>query len=369
MKKNNRHPILFRLLVTVLAILLVLLLGIMLIPLPFEEEKTPGGDYSTWMSETLTDEVRIVDVAMPGSHDSLSYGINFFSAVDENAVSAPLQQPLLKGLGVRQSITQTLNVRQQLEAGVRYFDLRVTRSEEDGQWYGVHNYRSVLLADALTQFNNFLLTHPGEVVILDFQHCYDSREADGLAAQQGAEELYALLDSNGITTFMEQQQVDLATATYGSLTRNGARSAVLVLMKEPGEQPGILNYDDSISSNWYNTDQAATVFAGLDSSAAEVTYSVWLPDMFRVQQDVLTMQSSVTGILRGVQSWSLLRRAEGFNQAWLEAYQSSERESDWLEYLPIIMMDQAGVGETGKQVMNLVLDYNAALVGQGTQTE
>lgn len=360
--RKNGHPILVRLLSLLLVAVIMLSAAVALVPFQLHENGESAGAYGSWMSETLDAGVRIVDVAMPGSHDSLAYEIDFLSDVDEASVTAPLDKVFLKGLAVRQSKTQELTVKEQLESGVRYLDIRASRNAEDEQWYGVHNFRSVALEDALLEVYNFLLSHPGEVVILDFQHCYDSREPNGMAGEQGAQELYELLKECGLTYFLSED-VALSTVTYGELTGDGARSAALVLMKETGGFPDILSYESSISSVWYNTDQRETVYSGLDRTAAQVRSGEISGDIFRVQQAVLTMQGSVLGVLRSIGSWSLLRRADALNEEWLSVYEtrSAGTETDWLAAMPIVMMDNAGVGEAGEALMERLLEYDRAL--------
>ncbi|MCD8368465.1 MAG: hypothetical protein LUC48_10685 [Clostridiales bacterium] len=362
MKKKKGHPILIRLLSLVLVLAIMLVVAVMMVPFQFHDEDAGYTDYGNWMAETLSGDVRMVDVAMPGAHDSLSYEIDFLSEVDSTSAAAPLDQVFLKGLAVRQSKTQELTVKEQLTSGVRYLDLQVSYDASDKKWYGVCNFKSVLLSEALLQVNDFLLSHPGEVVILAFRCCYDSREADGLAGTRGAEELYELLEDSGLTYFMEED-VALATVTYGELTDEGSHSAALVLMEETGDAADLLPYEDSVYSVSYDTDSAEAVFSGLNDTAKQMLNSVSAQTMLRVQQDVLTMPSSVIGVMRSVRTWSLLRRADAFNEAWLSAYETTSvgTELDWLASMPIVLMDNAGVGENARQLMELIIEYDREL--------
>ncbi len=362
MKKKKSHPILTRLLSLVLVLAIMLVVAVMMVPFQFHDEDAGYADYGNWMAQTLSPDLRMVDVAMPGSHDSLSYEIDFLSQVDDASVTAPLDQVFLKGLAVRQSKTQELTVKEQLESGVRYLDLRVSYDETEKKWYGVNNFKSVLLSEALLQVNDFLLSHPGEVVILAFRCCYDSREADGLAGEKGAAELYALLEDSGLTFFLEED-VSLATVTYGELTGGGSHSAALVLMEETGGAANLLSYGDSVSLAAYDTDSAEAVFSGLNDTAKQMKNSVSVQNMFRVQEDVLTMPASVGGVIRSVSTWSLLRRADAFNETWLSTYEtiSVGTEQDWLEAMPVVLTDNAGVGDNAQQLMELILEYNQEL--------
>lgn len=68
--------------------------------------------------------------------------------------------------------TQDGNVAEQLNVGLRYFDLRVLRRREDGVIYFVHGQYAQEISLDLSSIRLFLRTHPHEVVLLDFNHFY-----------------------------------------------------------------------------------------------------------------------------------------------------------------------------------------------------
>ncbi|XP_073920304.1 PI-PLC X domain-containing protein 1 isoform X3 [Castor canadensis] len=67
------------------------------------------------------------------------------------------------------SVTQTLDVTEQLDAGVRYLDLRIAHMA-DGSEKNLHFvhmvYTSALVEDTLTEISEWLESHPREVLIL-----------------------------------------------------------------------------------------------------------------------------------------------------------------------------------------------------------
>eukprot|EP00061_Rhincodon_typus_P005810 g25776.t1 len=74
----------------------------------------------------------------------------------------------------RWSVTQSLTFREQLEAGIRYFDLRVSTKPGDSQeLYFIHGLFGSKVHDGLIEIDNFLTAHPKEVVFLDFNHYYE----------------------------------------------------------------------------------------------------------------------------------------------------------------------------------------------------
>lgn len=72
------------------------------------------------------------------------------------------------------SVTQNLTFREQLEGGIRYFDLRVSsKPDEAGQEiYFIHGLFGIKVWDGLMEINTFLAHHPKEVIFLDFNHFY-----------------------------------------------------------------------------------------------------------------------------------------------------------------------------------------------------
>lgn len=115
------------------------------------------------------------DVLFPGTHDSASYGV----AV-ENGIS-PHSGELLVSLwdlpggdaeGGSQSRvvgwakTQNLTIAEQLDAGVRYLDLRVT--ERDGVLLTWHSVYSVPLSLVLDELVAFSAEHPREPIVISF---------------------------------------------------------------------------------------------------------------------------------------------------------------------------------------------------------
>lgn len=340
------------------AALALLVLLIVLLELPFlgASAGTGGGDHSHWMRETLSGPERLVDIAMPGAHDALTAEMQRSSKVDAASVAAPFQLGICKSLGYRQSKTQLAGVPELLAGGVRYFDIRVTRDADTGEFYTVHNYYGAPLARCLEAFTAFLAQHPGEVLILDFQHCYDATAADGLLAGAHGEELDALIAQSGLLEYARAPR--LASATYGEVTANGSRAACLILRKDAGDSTAYLDYAASIYSPWSNTDSAQVVFDDLDARTADVERGAVSRDIFRVQQAVLTMQASPSGICKAIGSWSLLRRAQGFN-----AQLADRQNGDWLGAMPIVMTDHtlSTQGDAHARLMEQILAYDRTL--------
>lgn len=116
---------------------------------------------SSWM-KSQPPLATLVDLVIPGSHDSLTY--NWCSKSFKN-----LKEILIS----RWAQTQSLTLYDQLVAGVRYLDVRVGWNH--GKWMGQHGSKinmNVTYESALQQLNRFIREHPTEIVIIKFTN-YD----------------------------------------------------------------------------------------------------------------------------------------------------------------------------------------------------
>lgn len=150
---------------------------------------------ATWMASlapTLASKP-FCNVAMPGTHDSGTYQWNKeLGASPDSDLCMSIQNALdgggkgILGLGVGSMIndrvleivfdrmckTQDLNITDQLNAGIRYLDLRVAWNEEVSGFYTCHGVYCVELKVILDQIVAFLAQHKKEIVLLDFNHFY-----------------------------------------------------------------------------------------------------------------------------------------------------------------------------------------------------
>lgn len=76
------------------------------------------------------------------------------------------------------SITQHDDIKDQLNGGVRYLDLRVATKPADGDIYFLHGLYGSKIYQPLQQVAEWLSSHSNEIVILDFQHFYSFSEMD-----------------------------------------------------------------------------------------------------------------------------------------------------------------------------------------------
>ncbi|ESO10998.1 hypothetical protein HELRODRAFT_167516 [Helobdella robusta] len=137
------------------------------------------------------------NIAIPGSHNSFT-----FDLTDCNPVCKSSLEPFLQGicsLGFVQtiifnwSVCQTLTVHDQLKLGIRYFDIRMACKPECGDLNCVHGLYCDCIKYYLNEIKKFLVTHPKEIVILDFNHFYDMQMDDFKRLCKEIKEMYGSL--------------------------------------------------------------------------------------------------------------------------------------------------------------------------------
>ncbi len=338
-----------RLLITILVLLFLLIVVINIPIIEIGDSSTTSNDYSNWMSETISDDKSLTTIKMLGAHDAFSKDINLFSQPDVSAdsIMTGFSGFLVKGFIVKQSVTQTATATQLLNSGVRYLDIRLTL--DDDSWVTKHNYVSSIFDPIANEITTFLEDNPGELLILDFQHIHGidyANETDydlfiHLLTQTD------LLDYSFITTEGLLQDI-----TYGEVTNKGTESKVIIIDKFSIPNKETYSYEETIRSNWANSDDFDEVVEFLEEEASNVKAKPF--DGFVVMQSVTTMSMSPRGIINTLKTWSLIERAEDFNMFLL----SQDNFSEISNTLPIIMVDYSHHAPFVDDVMEIIIKDN-----------
>lgn len=358
-----------RILLMIVIFIIVLVLSINL-PIATFHHQTSSNSYEDWMTNTLSEDQRIIDVAMLGAHDAFTSDMNGFSAVDKESaesIQTGITGFLIKGFSFRQSKTQVSDTLTLLESGVRYFDMRLTYNENKQMWMTSHTYFSTPLEEVLADLSSFLEDHPGEFVIIDIQHVNGVDYSD-LSSFQEIRELFveaSLLD------YMYQDNIKpLDEITYGDVTNNQTQAGLVVLTKYEEEDSSFFSYQTSIRSAWANTDSEDALFTFLDDETSLIESGNAMTgnqvsnnedaidslEGFRVMQGVLTMQMSGDGIVNALMDWSLLERAIRVNNSLIK----NDHFDTWLESMPIVMVDYANTNNSSflDEIMQKIIDFN-----------
>uniref|UniRef100_A0A1B6J506 Phosphatidylinositol-specific phospholipase C X domain-containing protein n=1 Tax=Homalodisca liturata TaxID=320908 RepID=A0A1B6J506_9HEMI len=253
---------------------------------------------SSWMG-SLDDRLKnvpIINLAIPGSHDSMSYSITPSSSVAPD--NERIVQILAKIFGkpsrrviYRWCITQELTVLQQLHFGIRYLDLRLSTRESDSKLYFVHGLYGEEISTNLKKINEFLDKFPDEVVILDCQHFYDFGPED----HGTLKEMLKAIFSNKLCPL----PWDITTVTLSWMVGRGYRVIIIYRHKSSEEDdrfwPGV-----RWPTPWPQTTSIETMLHFLSKTlshraknAGFVTQCVLTPDVkFVVRNPCGALQSS-----------------------------------------------------------------------------
>lgn len=126
---------------------------------------------SSWMGLAPLQSQTLLDLALPGSHDTMTYDLS--TTVSQGADVTPilkwLPRVVTPGDWIRtQATTQKLTVTEQLDNGIRFLDFRIMQ-EKDGEWYCLHTVHTNSKAlDYLAQVKAWVVAHPTEVIVLYF---------------------------------------------------------------------------------------------------------------------------------------------------------------------------------------------------------
>ncbi|XP_062580978.1 PI-PLC X domain-containing protein 2-like [Saccostrea cucullata] len=145
---------------------------------------TAEDSYTTWMADLSPELTRIpvCSLAIPGSHDSGAYWLDKAGEIAED--EPPILRRMAKScccvvpIVHRWSLTQNLTVKEQLEHGIRYLDLRLCGRPGSPDVYVAHGLYGNKLEDILMEIKEFLNENPKEFVILDFNHFYNMTSVD-----------------------------------------------------------------------------------------------------------------------------------------------------------------------------------------------
>lgn len=131
-----------------------------------------------WMSSLpyAARDKPLTTLAIPGSHLSGTCALTNDSEItpDQAWVVRALNPSSIVRRAVHSwSTTQTISIKQQLEAGVRFLDVRVAYL--DGTIYVIHGLRAMEIRDLFKSVYDFIIAHPKEVVLIDINSFYQFR--------------------------------------------------------------------------------------------------------------------------------------------------------------------------------------------------
>ncbi|XP_013396515.1 PI-PLC X domain-containing protein 3 [Lingula anatina] len=173
-----------------------------------------GKDMANWMGglpESLHSS-SLNSIAIPGTHDSFSWGLDVTGDIGPD--NLPFVKTLVqlfpgtaKAIIAKWSKTQSLNTVEQLKAGIRYFDIRVTLKKDTQELHAVHGLYGRKMEMELQDISQFLDNHSKEIVLLDFNHFYSMDEENHIQCISLIQHIFGpklcpLLDTDSVTLDM-----------------------------------------------------------------------------------------------------------------------------------------------------------------------
>ncbi|KAJ2945510.1 hypothetical protein O0L34_g324 [Tuta absoluta] len=205
----------------------------------------------TWMQDLpeKLKEVPLIYLAIPGSHDSMTYGITRQSGLAPDAEPEWSKLfPLFRGTIMRWSITQSLDTTGQLTFGIRYLDLRISTKTGTEDFYFTHGLYAQEIDKGLNDVKSFVDSHPGEVVILDAQHFY------GFTAIDHQRLLRYFLHVYGAR--LVPRPHDLTSVTLNSARRMG-QSVIIIYRHESAYSTSMFWQPQMMPSPWPRQDSVS----------------------------------------------------------------------------------------------------------------
>jgi len=121
------------------------------------------------------------DIVLPGTHDSLANSNANIYNTEEILAKKLYKFKWIPGIihkVTRWSKCQSNDVIEQLLRGIRFFDFRISYTNQDKKCYGVHTFMFREISDTLDKLDNWLLNHPKEIIIIKYRS--DSPICDNL---------------------------------------------------------------------------------------------------------------------------------------------------------------------------------------------
>ncbi len=291
-------------------------------------KRIPAGDYSTWMSTPTIQVLPLSELTLPGTHDSATFALEpvlsqksypdiaFLWRLSPDPAPADGSWPFGEGgtihLGrelmsyvfdavMLVSTAQIYNLTQQLNDGIRFFDLRIYH-DTDGHFYAQHALRGPKFEDLLVQVRSFIDAHPasGELIFLqisatNFDGDQPAEVAKIIRDHLGGH-IYMPPGAEGVKDFDFQR---LAGLTVGEITAGGPKVIVLDTNGDYVYADTVVNTSGFAASgrNPGGTDSVPELAdlegAALDANTEPLYEVSWTltPQIFDIAQGVLQMLS------------------------------------------------------------------------------
>ena len=293
-----------------------------------------GEEYSGGYMSCLKSDAKLGEIVMLGAHDAGTVGQN------------------------EMACTQHSDFGEMLDAGVRYFDCRVT--DVDGELSFVHaNTNSpalwgseLTLAEACDDIVAFVAEYPSEVIVLDFQHTWDATE----------DEVIAILEQKLGSIALDKSLAAVPSeVTLGQMREWGKNVVIVYRTPEKCEQKDFLYEREEYLQSEYNSG-----IHSISENKYEEKYPLLIAEWDKYiagksEGKLFVLQSQITAT-----GW--LAEAEAkfrpIANDWLADLEKAEN-ADKLAAINIVMRDFVADDDIGSErasdeVFKIVVKLNAA---------
>lgn len=207
---------------------------------------------ASWMEDSYQyiDNKKITEITLPGTYIANAYDIDLDNPkcigevlpqsysnnaqIEENLSRLSANDSL--NLFADQLSTQNFDIAAQLKSGVRYLDLRVC--QQDGEFYTANLYLTEKLDNITEQINQFLASHPQEIVLVDFDN--NLRNESGYMDNQSIAAFHTYLYKTFGNLIIPK---DKMLNTIGELKQQHYQLIILSANSELAAYPDIWNKD------------------------------------------------------------------------------------------------------------------------------
>lgn len=296
-----------------------------------------GEEYSGGYMSCLKSEAKLGEIVMLGAHDAGTVGQS------------------------DSACTQHSDFGEMLDAGVRYFDCRVTETEVNGELSFVHGNtnsfflpspKHMTLVEACDDIVEFVAKYPSEVIVLDFQHTWDNTE----------DEVIAILEQKlGAVALDKSLAAVPSEVTLGQMREWGKNVVIVYRTPEKCEQKDFLYEREEYLQSEYNSG-----IHSIKKNKYEEKYPLLIAEWDKYianksEGKLFVLQSQITA-----SGW--LAEAEAkfrpIANDWLADLEKAEN-ADKLAAINIVMRDfvcddDIGSERPSNEVFKIVVKLNAA---------
>lgn len=305
---------------------------------------------------------RLADLALPASHHSAAYtapplppadplsGLLSPNGSARRDAAADILEAAGVAVGQAWAVTQVVTVRQQLDGGVRFLDLRLR--DREGTVWTAHRWYLVPLSVVVEDVAAFVAAHPTEVVVVKLRRDWDNRPADEVRATALSAALAPLAAYVVPPADREVPVGMLASAGKRVVLLKGNEDPVLVSPLPAGV------WTDAYATRWWNTPWGGELCAALGG----VNASTWtVAGALNMHQALVTptLDTIVDATIAGLLGDAVVA---GPHQSLREAAAAVNRDVvlPWLASLPVPWSGVIATDMTSAAIVAAVLRLNDA---------